>query len=408
MTPISNLPGEPEILLDLSRLLSRVTHATPTGVDRCEMAYARGLLATVPDRLAFAAVHPTGFYGRLARSAVLRFLDLTEERWASRGFDSIWDKRRFVAGALAALRPRLPDRSRQARPRVYVQASPNNLTRPRLIQRILDHEHAKFVCLVHDLIPLEFPEYGRADGVAKHQRRIQTIVDKADGIITNSHATMASLQPWLHGSTRPRETAVAHLGTHVSQVRKPLAAPGERPYFVCIGTIEPRKNHLLLLHIWRRLAEQHGADNVPKLVVIGRRGWENEQVVDMLDRCVALRGCVEEHGRLTDREIAPLLTGARALLMPSFAEGYGMPVTEALTMGVPVLCSDLPALREAGQDVPDYLDPLDGPGWKTAIEDLAHDQSVVRRRQHERLVGWRGPTWDQHLAILIELLHRLP
>ena len=80
-----------EIVLDLSRLLSRVLHPTPTGVDRVEMAYARGLAEAMPDRLHFAAVHPSGFYGRLPRRAVARFLDLTEERWEHRGFTSIWD-----------------------------------------------------------------------------------------------------------------------------------------------------------------------------------------------------------------------------------------------------------------------------------------------------------------------------
>ena len=59
-----------EIILDITRLLSRVLHPTPTGVDRVEMAYARGLLATIPERLRFAAVHPSGLYGRLPRKAV--------------------------------------------------------------------------------------------------------------------------------------------------------------------------------------------------------------------------------------------------------------------------------------------------------------------------------------------------
>src|SRR4051812_13194061 len=151
----------PEIILDLSRLLSRVLHATPTGVDRCEMAYARGLLAAVPERLRFAAVHPTGVYGRIPRDAVLRFLDATEERWDHRGFSSVWDMRRFAANALAALRPRAHRRDTTVSEPFYVQASPNNLKKPALIASILKRERARFICLLHDLIPLQYPEYAR-------------------------------------------------------------------------------------------------------------------------------------------------------------------------------------------------------------------------------------------------------
>ncbi|WP_163778702.1 glycosyltransferase family 4 protein, partial [Proteus mirabilis] len=67
----------------------------------------------------------------------------------------------------------------------------------------------------------------------------------------------------------------------------------DRPTFVACGTIEPRKNHLLLLHLWRALAERLGAAT-PRLVLVGRRGWEAENIVDMLERCPAIREHVVE------------------------------------------------------------------------------------------------------------------
>lgn len=174
---------------------------------------------------------------------------------------------------------------------------------------------------------------------------------------------------------------------------------------MCLGTIEPRKNHLLLLHLWRHLAEILPA-SVPRLVVIGRRGGENEQVVDMLERCPALTDHVEELGGCPDARLSALLRGARALLMPSFAEGYGMPVAEALAVGTPVIASDLAALREVGGDVPDYLDPLDGPGWKAAILDHAA-RGAAYQAQMARLAGWHKPTWAEHMAIVAEAIERL-
>ena len=105
-------------------------------------------------------------------------------------------------------------------------------------------------------------------------------------------------------------------------------APFERPYFVYVSTIEARKNHLLLLNLWRRLGGEFG-DRAPLLVLVGQRGWETENVVDMLERCPALRGLVIEHNTLPDAAMVPLLKGARAVLLPSFAEGFGFPVVEA-------------------------------------------------------------------------------
>ena len=395
---------QPDVVLDLSRLLSRVLHPTPTGVDRVEMAYARGLLAAMPERLRFAAVHPTGLYGRLPRERTLAFLDATEERWQRQGAMPMRAMRSSALRNLWALRPRLDRSGQRDRPNLYVQVSPNNLTRPALIDTILRREQARFVCLVHDLIPIEFPEYARPDGAALHRRRVDTIVSRADGILTNSHATLAALQPYLDRAGRTPEVRVAHLGTDPISAVRP---EGQHPYFVCVGTIEPRKNHLLLLHIWRSLSERHGPHAIPRLILIGRRGWENEQVVDMLERCPALVGCVEEKGGLPDREVQAIIAGAQALLLPSFAEGYGMPVTEALTLSVPVVCSDLPALHEAGGGVPEFIDPLDGPGWTRAIMDLAGEHSAIRAAQRQRLAAWRAPGWPEHIAILCELLHKL-
>ncbi|WP_432787940.1 glycosyltransferase family 4 protein [Novosphingobium rhizosphaerae] len=255
---------------------------------------------------------------------------------------------------------------------------------------------------MHDLIPIEFPEYARPDGAALHRRRIEAVTSLADLVIVNSAATGRAMQPWIDRSGRSIAMAVALLGTVPMVPTAPWQGDG-RPYFVCLGTIEPRKNHLLLLHIWRHLAETLPAGRVPKLVIIGRRGWENEQVVDLLERCPALDGHVEELSGCPDRQLSAVLRGAKGLLMPSFAEGYGMPVAEALSVGTPALCSDIPALREVGGAVADYLDPLDGPAWARAIVDFAGD-GPMRQAQLQRIPAWHNPTWDEHLDTVVTAL----
>lgn len=389
----------PEIILDVSRLLSRVMHPTPTGVDRVEMAYARGLLAAAGDRLAFAAVHPSGFYGRLSRKKTVAFLDATERRWRMQGDMGRTARLLTAARDLARLRPGRDRPTTDAR--VYVQASPHHLIDQRKVAAILSREQARFVCLVHDLIPIEHPEYARPGGADLHRARIATVASQADGIIVNSAATGAALQPHLRQAGRTPKVRVAHLGVDPIPAAPDAALP-RKPYFVYVSTIEPRKNHLLLLNLWRRLGE-HSPGSAPRLVLIGRRGWENEMVIDMLERCLPLRPLVEERSGLADREVAALVAGARAMLYPSFAEGFGMPVAEALIAGTPVICSDLPALREAGGDVPEYLDPLDGPGWWSAIRHYASPKAPRREAQLRRLAHWQAPDWNTHVATVLAL-----
>ncbi|WP_121114980.1 glycosyltransferase family 4 protein [Croceibacterium ferulae] len=391
------------VILDISRLISRIRYSTPSGVDRVEMAYARGLLSHYGDDLAFAALHPAGLYGRVRRPVALAYLDTLERRWSAQ---EDGPPRRSLPSILPQLNALLPTRQGIGSGGVYVQASPHHLTRADVVRRIMQRERARFLCLVHDLIPIEYPEYARPTGAALHRQRIETVAtvigETNGGAIVNSAATGRSLQPWLRPGT---PVHVALLGTEALPPAEPERGDG-RPYFVCLGTIEPRKNHLLLLHLWRVLVQTLPPAEVPRLVIIGRRGWENEQVIDMLERCPALTGHVEELGGCPDRRLSALLRGAKALLMPSFAEGYGMPVAEALSVGTPVICSDLPALHEVGGAVPDYLDPLDGPGWRRAVLDHAAD-GPVRTAQMQRLPHWRNPGWVEHIAIVAGAIEQL-
>lgn len=400
--------SDTRILLDVSRLISRVRYSTPSGIDRVEMAYARGLLGHYGARLQFVAVHPTGVYGRPKRAAVLHYLDALEKRWSS---GDAKPQRRAILQVLpemAALIPRpssTPVSARGAKP-IYVQASPHHLTNAKKVQRIMAREQARFLCFVHDIIPMEFPEYARESGAALHRRRMdavsKVVADSGGAILVNSAATGRALRPYIDAET---EVHVALLGTEALPVAAPEYADG-RPYFLCLGTIEPRKNHLLLLNLWRQFAEKLPPEAVPRLVIVGRRGWENEQIIDMLDRCPALHGLVEEISGCSDQRLSALLRGTRALLMPSFAEGFGMPVAEALSVGTPVICSDIDAHKEVGGTTPHYLDPLDGNGWKQAIMDFA-EQGGAYQAQLARIPSWHNPSWDDHMQIVIAAINSL-
>ncbi|BBC98998.1 hypothetical protein YGS_C1P0254 [Sphingobium sp. YG1] len=398
--------GESEVILDISRLLSRSFHPSPTGIDRVEYVYARELLERMPDRLAFAAVHPAGgYYGRLDKSAVRQFLAFTTAKWRNAGVVPAGEGKAAVIRHMFATRPRPVPRARA--PRVYLQVSPHHLDDHAQVGAILRAEGAKFITLVHDVIPLSHPEFARPQGAEEHLRRVRTIDSFASGIIGNSQATIDALEPHMRHGLDGRAVRVAHFGADAPDIfgAKDEDVP-DRPYFVYISTIEPRKNHLLLLNIWRRLVERLG-DAAPVLVLIGRRGWENENVIDILERAEALRGHVIEAGEVSDNRMHALVAHARAMLMPSFAEGFGMPVVEALAAGVPVICSDIVAHREVGGDGPDYLDPLDGLGWMRAIEAYSQPDAPARAAQIARLVDWRAPTWRDYFDIITDLIEEV-
>lgn len=394
-------------MLDLSRLLARAQRGAPTGIDRVEHAYAEQLLQLAPERLQFVAIDRLDRLRTLPRGLAERFVAAIGAHWRGEGPSpgEVSAAARMI-WVQATLRPSFlgPRRARGERP-IYLLVSHRHLHRRDRIERALAASDARLVAFVHDLIPIQFPEYARPQHAELHLRRIQTVAALAEAVIVNSQATAGSLRPYLDEAGRSPPLLVAPLGVHPRPPDGKDTLAG--PYFVYLSTIEPRKNHLLLLQIWRRLAASFGPAT-PRLVLVGRRGWENENVVDMLERSIGIRPFVTELSEVDDSRIAALLRDSRALLFPSFAEGFGLPLAEALAAGVPALCSDLPALREVGGDVPEYLDPLDGFGWLEAVQDYAAEGSPRRAAQLARMADWTAATWPGHLMDVLGFVNALP
>ncbi len=391
-----------QVILDISRLLASAQRASPTGIDRVELAYARRWVSEPGLPCTFVAEVPILGHAALPRPVVTDLVAAVDEAWSQGGRAAVNAARRVRLAAPFG-RSALTEVLRRPVPKAFVLVSHRALERPGRIEA-LRRQGCRFVPLIHDLIPLLHPEFAREGHADRHRKRIATTARLADAIVVNSAATAADLVPWLSGRAVEPAIAVAPLGVTPPTVEAPPVAL--RPYFVVLGTIEPRKNHLLLLNLWRQLAATMGPA-APRLIVVGRRGWENENVIDMLERCAAIDGLVRETGPLPDREVASLLRGARALLFPSFAEGFGLPLGEALALGVPCIASDLPALREVGGAVPDYLDPLDGAAWRNAVLDYARGDSVARRAQIGRMAAWQPPSWAEHFGIVDGLLEAL-
>lgn len=262
------------------------------------------------------------------------------------------------------------------------------------------------IYLIHDLIPLTHSEFCNPSSVNRHRGRVTNAIVHAAGIITNSEASTQELERFagVDGLAIPPVIAAWLAG---AQFEMPCAIPFKaKPHFVCVGTIEARKNHYLLLQIWRRLAERLG-DATPKLVIVGQKGAQASHVEGMLDRCHVIRDHVVTLSNCPDEDLGRWMRTARALLMPSFAEGFGLPLVEALQVGTPVIASDLPCFREIGEGIPTLLDPLDAVSWEQAILSFM-ENGPDRSRQLRLLRDYQAPSWNNHFDRVETWLKTLP
>ena len=141
--------------------------------------------------------------------------------------------------------------------------------------------------------------------------------------------------------------------------------------------------------LWRRLEEGLG-ERTPSLVLVGRYGWENEAVLDHLQRSPNLQGIVHQAENLSDDALVRLMRGARAVLAPSAVEGFDLPAVEACTLGAPLIASDIPPHRELTPDA-ELIDPLDGLGWLAAVERAALTPRPAPS-------AYSPPRWPDHFA----------
>jgi len=380
------MSGAPPWILEISRLLASARRGRPSGMERVELAYARHVLNRRQGH--FAGTDAWGRFGLIAAEDVAALLD------------ALPGGPEAVACVLARIRGGLSHRALlavAARPdAVFSIVGHHGLQRGRAIAA-LRGRGARFVPAVHDLIPLEHPDTTRWLQRAMTWARLRQVTRQADGVLLFSHAVRGSLSAFMAArGARPPPMLVAGLGLDLPARAAEQAAAA--PYFLCVATIEKRKNHALLLDVWQALEAE-----APLLVLVGRRSFGAGATLARLDTG-QFRGVIEERGHCTDAALASLLAGARALLLPTRAEGYGIPVAEALAAGVPVICSDIAALREVGGAAPEYLAPDDLAGWQAMIAAYAAPDSPYRARQLARIADWQGGDWPSHFAAVENFL----
>jgi len=251
------------------------------------------------------------------------------------------------------------------------------------------------VTVFHDLQHKRHPEHFRWFDLPFWRFLLWAAAHRSHRLIAVSEATRSDL---LHFYRIPKErVTVVHHGVEPAFSR--LDRLRTESYLLCVSTLHPHKNLTRLIRAYGRKRRNF------QLILAGLRGFHAEAIEQMVEEMV-LRDCVQITGWVSREKLHSLYRRAQAFVYPSTFEGFGMPVLEALSAGIPVACSDIPPLREVAGEAALYFDPLNEDDIAAAIERIMTDlplQEGLAKAGRERS---RPFTWErcaeQTLKVLID------
>ncbi len=244
------------------------------------------------------------------------------------------------------------------------------------------------VFTVHDLIFEKFPQYHKPLNLFYLRHTVPLFVRRATAVITISQASKRDLVTRYHVPEEKIHVIYEAPAPHfrpvppddVVAVRHKYGLP-ER-YILTVGTLEPRKNLVSLLTAFE---EVYASGLVDGWVIVGQRGWLYKDFLDALVQS-PLRDRVIMTGFVPDEDLPAIYAGALVFVFPSFYEGFGLPLLEAMAVGVPVVASSAPPLPEIGGDAALYASPYRHEEFVAHILAYLQDRTL-REEMRER--GWR-------------------
>ena len=232
--------------------------------------------------------------------------------------------------------------------------------------------------VVYDLIPMQRPDSVNPDSLLLLQAWYQSIGTLADGLCCISAAVAAELFDWCDQARparlRPLRIGHFHLGADLDRHAVASPLPGDvvaarktgRRRFLMVGTIEPRKGHVQALDAFELLWAQ-GAD--VELAIVGRPGWLMDEFVDRLGRHAESGARLHWFNGVDDARLARLYEQSCALIAASEAEGFGLPIVESASYGLPVIARDLAVFREVAAEHAFYFNGYEASDLAAAVRE---------------------------------------
>ena len=259
------------------------------------------------------------------------------------------------------------------------------------------------VITVFDLTTERFP--GTVDRLSRVYLRqmLRLQVRRSAAVCTGTRAIATELQERFPSLDRGRIHVIPYApDPALSRAAATAVDQVDAPFFLMVGTIEPRKNHVTAVRAFAQYLAEH-RDAPELLVIAGSPGWLYQPVLDEIEQ-LGLDGRVRRAGRVDAGRLHWLYRHARALLFPSFYEGFGIPVVEAFAVSCPVIAAAIPSVIEvAGDGTATLLDPLDVEAWARAIQAAASAPPDGARLAAARLRA-QAFTWEASAQALREAL----
>jgi len=266
----------------------------------------------------------------------------------------------------------------------------------------------RFAVLVYDMIPIENGALVERRHAVQFRKWLQETLPNADAILTISKHSRNALLDFAAaaGWTAPRVDVVRLGGGFGPRLivgsRRKICLP--RQYVLFVSTIEIRKNHGLLVRVWRRLVARHGADAVPVLIFAGQVGWMVDDLLADLAASGYLGGKIEHRPGLSDEELDEAYRCCQFTIFPSLCEGWGLPIAESLAHGKFCVASNRTSIPEVGGDLIDYFDPSDEDDALAKVERLLFEPGYLAAREARLRAEYRSRTWaDCAHSLLLKL-----
>ncbi|MCF8230121.1 MAG: glycosyltransferase family 4 protein [Bacteroidales bacterium] len=232
------------------------------------------------------------------------------------------------------------------------------------------HRGIKRITMIHDLTPLKFPHWHRFHSQLLQRIFLPGILRRADLIITNSNNTkndLVSFFPWTENKTERIYLGKEEIYKPVDARIKDHFSEIKNDYFLFVGTLEPRKNINSVLEAFKQFKAK--SKNNHQLVIVGGKGWKSKDMYQTIKKHPFLHDIVMT-GYVAIEYLPVLYSSATAFIYPSFYEGFGFPVLEAMACGAPCITSNVSSLPEVGGDAVLYVDP-------NSIDDIAEKMEMI-------------------------------